>query len=53
VILNALARRAQPAAAATIEPPERLTLTQPPRADCGRYDALRTVLAMEATCGAF
>ena len=53
VILNALARRTQPATAATIEPPERLTLTQPPRADCGRYDALRTTLAMEVGCGAF
>lgn len=52
VILNALARRTQPEAAATIEPPERLALTQPPRADCGRYDALRTTPAMEVTCGA-
>jgi transposase len=52
VILNALARRTQPATAATIEPPERLALTQPPRADCGRYDALRTTLAMEVGCGA-
>jgi transposase len=41
VILNALARRAQPENAATIEPPDRLTLTLPPRADCARYDALR------------
>ncbi len=52
VILNALARRTQPATAAMIEPPERLALTQPPRADCGRYDALRTALAMEASCHA-
>jgi hypothetical protein len=52
VILNALARRTQPETAATIEPPERMALTQPPRADCGRYDALRTKLAMEADCHA-
>ena len=52
VILNALARRTQPEAAATIEPPERLALTQPPRADCSRYDALRIKLAMEAGCHA-
>jgi hypothetical protein len=52
VILNALARRTQPETAATIEPPERLALTQPPRADCGRYDALRTTLAMEMARGA-
>jgi transposase len=52
VILNALARRTQPETTASIEPPERLALMQPPRADCGRYDALRTKLAMETTCGA-
>jgi transposase len=43
VILNALSRRQQsPAAPAPVATPERLELTLPPRADCDRYDTLRT-----------
>jgi transposase len=42
VILNALARRAQPAGMEPIATPDRLALTLPPRADCARYDASRT-----------
>jgi hypothetical protein len=41
VILNALARRQQPAPSTPIEIPERLALKLPPVADCARYDALR------------
>jgi hypothetical protein len=41
VILNALARRQQPAQPEPIMTPERLRLTSPPLADCGRYDGLR------------
>ena len=41
VILNALARRKQPEATAPIATPDRLTLSQPPLADCARYDGLR------------
>ena len=52
VILNALARRSQPLPLQPITPPERLTLTLPPIADCGRYDALRPTLAAEARYGA-
>jgi len=52
VILNALARRSQAPPPTPITPPERLTLTMPPIADCGRYDALRTTPPMEALCGA-
>ena len=49
VILNALARRAEPAAMTPIATPDRLALTLPPLADCARYDALRT---REAAYGA-
>ena len=49
VILNALARRAQPAEMARIATPDRLALMLPPLADCARYDALRT---REAAYGA-
>lgn len=49
VIINALARRQQPQPPPPIMTPERLTLSSPPVADCGRYDRLRTV---EASCGA-
>jgi transposase len=42
VILNALARRQQPAPSQPIAVPERLTLALPPVADCARYDALRS-----------
>ena len=43
VILNALSRRQQPSStSAPIATPERLELTLPPRADCARYDTLRT-----------
>lgn len=49
VILNALARRAQPAEIVPIATPDRLALTLPPLADCARYDALRT---REAAYGA-
>ena len=42
VILNALARRQQPEPTAPIATPERLELSCPPRADCARYDSLRT-----------
>jgi len=53
VILNALARRQQPEPAAPIPTPERLTLGQPPIADCARYDALRAwPAAMEIIHGA-
>ena len=41
VILNALARRQQPAPVAPAETPERLSLREPPIADCARYDTLR------------
>jgi hypothetical protein len=52
VILNALARSSQPMPTLPITPPERLTLTLPPIADCGRYDALRPMPSTEAACGA-
>ena len=48
VILNALARRQQPAPCTPIEIPERLALKLPPIADCARYDALRAETSMEA-----
>jgi transposase len=51
VILNVLARSQQPKPAAPIEPPERLLLTLELRADCARYDSLRS-LAREAVHGA-
>jgi transposase len=41
VILNVLARRQQPAPPAPVQTPERLTLAQPPLADCARYDGIR------------
>jgi transposase len=41
VILNALARRLEPERAAPVLTPERLALSLPPVADCGRYDNLR------------
>jgi hypothetical protein len=51
VILNALARRQQPAPPPLIQTPERLLLSQPPLADCARYDALRRPSMMEAWHG--
>jgi transposase len=48
VILNALARRQQPAPSTPIAVPERLALKLPPIADCARYDALRAEAPMEA-----
>jgi hypothetical protein len=43
VILNTLSRRQQSVAApAPVATPEHLVLALPPRADCDRYDALRT-----------
>jgi transposase len=41
VILNILARKRDPAPAATIMTPEALRLRHAPVADCGRYDGLR------------
>lgn len=41
VILNILARRRDPAPAATILTPAALTLRHAPIADCARYDNLR------------
>jgi transposase len=41
VILNILARRAQPTAIDPVATPSRLALGLPPRADCTRYDRLR------------
>jgi len=49
VIVNALARRQQPQPPPEIMTPERLTLTVPPIADCGRYDRLRTAEAQHGT----
>ena len=51
VILNALARRQQPAPAPPVLTPERLTLRIAPTADCARYDSLRSHAA-EAYRGA-
>ena len=53
VVLNALARRQQPAPSTLIAVPERLALKLPPVADCARYDALRAEApAMEGLHGA-
>ena len=53
VVLNALARRQQPAPSTPIAVPERLALKLPPIADCARYDALRAEApAMEGLHGA-
>jgi hypothetical protein len=41
VVLNILARRRDPAPAATILTPEALRLRHAPIADCARYDSLR------------
>jgi hypothetical protein len=41
VILNILARRRDPAPAATLQTPDALRLTHEPAADCARYDSLR------------
>jgi hypothetical protein len=41
VILNILARRAEPAVPSPVATPASLVLTLPPRADCARYDGLR------------
>jgi hypothetical protein len=41
VILNILARRRDPAPAATVITPEALRLRHAPIADCARYDSLR------------
>jgi transposase len=43
VILNVLARRQQPATPAPVATPEGLTLSQPPLADCARYDGIRQI----------
>jgi transposase len=45
VILNILARRAEPEMIAPVATPARLALALPPRADCARYDELRRPLA--------
>ena len=42
VVLNVLARRRDPAPAATILTPEALRLHHAPIADCARYDRLRS-----------
>jgi transposase len=42
VILNILARRRDPGPVPTIPAPDALTLRHPPRADCARYDQLRS-----------
>jgi len=55
VILNVLARRQQPAQPEMVSTPERLSLREPPIADCARYNALlkpSAVTSMEVTCGA-
>lgn len=55
VILNVLARRQQPPPPQIVSTPERLTLREPPVADCARYDALRSpsaATAMEIAHGA-
>ena len=49
VIINAVARRQQPQPTPPIMTPERLTLSTPPAADCGRYDRLRTVEVAHGT----
>jgi hypothetical protein len=49
VILNALARRQQPVPPGPVATPESLALSQPPIADCSRYDGLRLQLAAEAS----
>jgi hypothetical protein len=41
VIINILARRRQPAPAATVATPAALRLRHAPAADCARYDNLR------------
>ena len=41
VVLNHLARQQQPAAIEPVETPATLALSDPPRADCHRYDQLR------------
>ena len=51
VVLNALARRAQPVPPQPIMTPAWLTLAREPIADCARYDRLRTP-GMEAVHGA-
>ena len=48
VILNALARRQQPALPGPVATPEALALSLPPIADCARYDGLRSHLVTEA-----
>jgi transposase len=53
VILNALARRQQIAPAPPIQTPDRLTLNQPPLADCARYDSLRQPLSRPSMTEAF
>ena len=42
VIINLLARQRDPAPAASITTPDALTLRHEPRADCARYDQLRS-----------
>ena len=41
VILNLLCRHAQEAVPETVSTPAHLALTEPPAADCTRYDVLR------------
>ena len=51
VILNALARRHQMMPAAPLAIPDRLRLSMPPLADCGRYDALRSPVTANGARG--
>ncbi len=44
VVLNVLARQQSPSPSPPMLTPERLQLTHMPRADCARYDTLRTVI---------
>jgi len=42
VVLNALTRRHEPEPAVTVVTPDALALSEPPVADCARYDTLRS-----------
>jgi len=44
VVLNILARRREPGPPLTITTPDALRLGQEPRANCARYDSLRSDL---------
>ena len=46
VVLNLLARRCQPQAAAPIATPVELSLAIEPVADCARYDRLRQMVEL-------